>query len=86
MRERKITRTIKVTKVNCVIVNSDDAIDNVDFTLSGIFKTADDVLKKLKKEYPDTVFVRVADFAPSTQLYSMTEKKFMEVAEVVDKR
>lgn len=86
MRERKITRTIKVTKVNCVIVNSDDVIDNVDFTLSGIFKTADDVLKKLKKEYPDTVFVRVADFAPSTQLYSMTEKKFMEVAEVVDKR
>lgn len=86
MRERKITRTIKVTKVNCVILNSDDVIDNADFTLSGIFKTADDVLKKLKKEYPDTIFVRVDGFVSSTQLYSMTEKKFMEAAEAVEKR
>lgn len=86
MRERKITRTIKVTKVNCIIVNGDDTVDSAEFTVSGLYKTGEAVLKKLKKEYPDMIFVRVVDFASSMQLYAMTEKKFMEIADAVDKR
>ena len=85
MRERRVTRTIKVTNVNAFIVEGDVVVERP-FVLSGNFKTDEEVLKKLKKSYPETIFVRVKDFSADTKIYAMSEADFIAYADVIEKR
>ena len=85
MRGRRVTRTIKVTNVNAFIVEGDVVVERP-FVLSGNFKTDEEVLKKLKKSYPETIFVRVKDFSADENIYAMSEADFIAYADVIEKR
>ena len=87
MKARKVTRTIKVTDVTALVVlDGHDELTEEQFTISGHFKTDEDILKALKKGTSGFTFVRVISSTPITNLYSMDETEFMSLAKIVDKR
>ena len=88
-RERMVTRTAEITKVQAMCLTISTAtVETKEYTLTGKFETTAEMLKAVKKKY------ETADFKPSAIihhevseiLYGMPESKFIELAQVLPPR
>lgn len=87
MRESKITRTIQTTKAQVMCLNIHDGTTTTqEFILPRTYKDDKAILKALASKNTDTMkLVHVASTEVISQLYAMSESKFMEMAEPVIK-
>lgn len=88
-RSRKVTRTISLTKVIVMCVDTETAkVNNYELTIAGTY--TDD--KKLMKEVTKVVEtetlkpVSIVSTEVIEKLYAMDEQKFIEMAEVLPPR
>lgn len=82
-RTRMITRTITETIVTAMCVNVVvGEVNIVSYTISGEFKTNDEILKVLKKRYEDDTFkvVNIQNVETVEKLYGMPEEDFIRLA------
>lgn len=85
-RARKITRTIKTTKVVALCINiAEEKPYKQEVTLSGVFKDDQSLLKAVKAAVDSDTVKAVHIEGPYVveALYAMDEQKFIELAEIV---
>ena len=81
MRERKVTRTIKTTEVKALcVINGIDELKEEEFTLTGHYKTDEEIIKALEKQTEGFKFIRVISSEAVSKLYKMTEADFVKYA------
>ena len=93
MKEAKITRTFKTTKVSvlCLDVETAEAV-NVDLVLPSTYENEDKAMKAVKvamkaENYPDTIKpVSIADSDVVEELYGMDASVFLANAEKLPPR
>ena len=90
MRERMVTRTVKVSDVTCMMVNVDtkEVFEKV-VRLPGKFKTLEAAKKAVEKAYenmPSIKPIEVTNIHTEIILYGMSEQDFVNAAEVLPPR
>ena len=88
-RERMVTRTVMVTKVQVICLNVETVETTINtFELSGNFTSKEQVLKALKKLYETETFkvVAVQELFENEVLYGMLESEFIKIAKVLPPR
>ena len=88
-RERMVTRTVLLTKVEVMCVNVDTASVSInEYTLSGISFDSETAMKQLKKMYESESFklVNIQSLVEEEVLYGMTEEEFISLARVLPPR
>lgn len=86
-RERMVTRTILETEVNviCMDVTTVETLVET-FTLTGLQKNNDYILKQLKKQYETDTYklVAIQNVQEKETMYGMKEIDFIKVAMKLD--
>lgn len=90
MRERMVTRTVKVSDVTCMMVNVDtrEVFEKV-VRLPGTFKTLEAAKKAVDKVYENMLSIKpieVTNIHTEIILYGMSEQDFVNAAEVLPPR
>lgn len=88
-RQRMVTRTVLLTKVEVMCVNVDSASVSInEYTLSGTTYDMETAMKALKKQYETESFklVNIQSINESEVLYGMSEEEFIELARVLPPR
>lgn len=88
-RQPKITRTFKVTHITILAIDLDSAEPyNDTITITKCPKDEKAIMKRIEKAYNDEhkKAVKIVDTKTEMLLYAMTEEKFIETAEVIEKR
>lgn len=87
MRPRMVTRTIKTTEVNCMVVNTETA--TVEYAKAYITGVTDaKTLEKLARKQleSDTIkFVSINSTETFEAVYGMTEDEFMAYAKLIER-
>ena len=90
MRERMVTRTVKVSDVTCMMVNVDTKeVFEKTVRLPGKFKTLEVAKKAVEKAYenmPSIKPIEVTNIHTEIILYGMSEQDFVNAAEVLPPR
>lgn len=88
-KAKMVTRTVQTTraKIMCVDI-AEEKPYNKEFILPGVYKNDTHILKKVSKIVDDANNKAVAVLSADVQtdLYGMTEDKFIEAAEVLPPR
>ncbi len=83
-RTPMVTRTLKVTYVNCMCVNTEiGEVQNIEVTLSRTYKNDKAIFKAIEKAnvLPENLkLVKIVDTEVFAKRYGMTESEFLETA------
>ena len=86
-RMRMVTRTINVSKVKALCINTETCeVSGLELELTGETYTKEKALKDLKKVY-DTANLKVVDVKEITvteEIYGLSEIEFLKVAKKLD--
>lgn len=88
-RERMVTRTINITKAEVLCVDTQTAkVDSTIYSAFGTQKDKNTLLKSLKKQYETEThkLVSIKQISYEAALYGMSEKDFIEKAELLPDR
>lgn len=88
-RARKVTRTISLTKVIVMCVDTETAkVNNYEVTISGTYTDDKKLMKEVTKAVETETLkpVSVVSAEVIEKLYGMDEQKFIEMAEVLPPR
>ena len=88
-RQRMVTRTVMVTKVEVICLNVQTVETTIEtYEISGTFTSDKEVLKALKKEHETDTFkvVAIQELVENEVLYGMAETEFIKLAKVLPPR
>ena len=88
-RERMVTRTVLVTKVQVICLNVEKVETKIEtYELSGVYTSTEQVLKALKKLHETETFklVAVQELVENEVLYGIPEAEFIKIAKVLPPR
>lgn len=88
-RARKVTRTISLTKVIVMCVDTQTAVvDNHEVTIAGVYSDEKKLMKAVTKEVETATLKPVSIVSKEVveTLYGMDEQKFIEMGEVLTPR